>query len=104
MQERLKTHRQARGSIYYRKEMDIIQQFIESECEIGIGYEVMGKDLYNSYKKWAQEMGEYKMTHTQFGVKMKDKFKSKRTKHGVKYLGLQEKQPYTGLDNFMQKH
>lgn len=85
----------------YRKEMDVIEQFIADECEAGEGYEVAGKDLYAEYKKWADETGEYKMTMTKFGTKMKDKYKSRRKSNGVHYQDIRIKEIVDSRFGFM---
>lgn len=85
----------------YRKEMDVIEQFVADECETGEGYEVSGKDLYAEYKKWADETGEYKMTMTKFGTKMKDKYKSRRKSNGVHYQDIRIKEIVDSRFGFM---
>jgi len=42
----------------YRSEMDILAPFIEDCCELGTGYEVKSKALYEAYKKWCETNGE----------------------------------------------
>jgi len=88
-----------KASESYRQEMDVLEQFVADECEVGEGYEVAAKDLYNTYKKWADEAGEYKMGKNKFGEKMKDKFKHKKSSR-IMYEGLRIKENYPGLSNF----
>lgn len=85
----------------YRKEMDVIEQFIEDECIRNENERVGAKELFKAYQKWADETGEYKMTMTKFGTKMKEKFESKRS-NGTKYLGINLKQKFPGLSNFSE--
>ena len=88
----------AEASAGYRKEMDVIEQFIDDECIVGEGEQIGAKELYTAYKKWANETGEHEFTMTKFGTKMKDKFESKRS-NGTHYLGINLKEKYPGLMN-----
>lgn len=100
MQEGLKTPEKiANASTKYRSEMDVIEHFVEECCERREGARITGKELYELYKNWANDSGEYRMNKNNFGKKMKEKFESKRTKNGVYYFGLEVKQLYPGLEN-----
>lgn len=92
----------AKASEGYRKEMDVIEQFIEDECIRNEDEQVGAKELYDAYKKWADDSGEYKMNKNKFGKKIKDKFESKRTSAGIRYLGINLKQKFPGLANFAE--
>ena len=84
----------------YRKEMDVIEQFVADECIVGEGEQVSANELFKTYQKWADDAGEYKMNKNKFGVKMKDKFESKRTNTGIQYIGINLRQKFPGLMNF----
>jgi len=85
----------------YRKEMDVIEQFIEDECIVSEGERVGAKELYTAYKKWADESGEYEMSMTKFGKKMTDKFEKKKS-GSMYYLGINLKEKFPGLANFSE--
>lgn len=90
------------AGINYRNEMDVIEGFVRDQCDRVSEEEFeMSKELYRSYTNWADETGEYKMSMKKFGIKMKEKFNSKRTKTGVRYYGLRLKSTYPGLNNLM---
>ena len=59
----------------YRKEMDPIEAFIEEKCAAEKGEREKSSVLYAQYKAWANENGEYVMSHTKFGKEMSHKFK-----------------------------
>ena len=42
----------------YRSEMNVLAPFIEDCCELGTGYEVKSKALYEAYKTWCETNGE----------------------------------------------
>lgn len=85
----------------YRTEMDVLEHFIEDTCNRVDGYEESAKDLFETYKTWADESGEYKMNKNQFGKKMKEKFESKRKDTGMKYIGIELKKSYPGIQGIM---
>lgn len=85
----------------YRKEMDVIEQFIEDECILNEGERVGAKELYTAYKKWAQEGGEYEMSMTKFGKKVSEKFEKKKS-GSMYYLGINLKEKFPGLANFAE--
>ena len=90
----------ARAGQAYRTEMDVLELFIEEECERADDGKAPAGELYDLYKKWADDSGEYKMNKNKFGKKMKEKFEYKRTKHGYFYNGLKITEKYPGLANF----
>lgn len=58
----------------YRKDMDIIGQFIEECCEMGTGYSVMKAELYEAYRRWAISSGhKVPLTSMKFSIKMKER-------------------------------
>lgn len=81
----------------YRTEMDVIEQFIEDKCRRIEGGKSIANELYETYKKWADDNNEYKMDKNKFGKKMKEKFDSKRMNTGVNYFGIEIVQTYPGL-------
>lgn len=85
----------------YRKEMDVIEQFVADECIVGEGEKVGANELFKSYQAWADETGEYKMNKNKFGTKMKDKFEGKRLSAGIHYMGINLRERFPGLTNFL---
>jgi len=72
----------------YRTEMDVTELFLEECCEIDETFSVQAKVLYQVYKDWAKENGQYEMSNTRFGKEMGNKF-GKHKSHGqIKYFGL----------------
>ena len=92
MPEKLKSAGQS-----YRTEMDVIEQFIEEKCRRIDGGKATANELYETFKKWADDNNEYKMDKNKFGKKMKEKFESKRMNTGVNYFGIELIQTYPGL-------
>ena len=86
----------------YRTEMDVIEQFIEEKCRRIEGGKAIANELYETYKKWADDNNEYKMDKNKFGKKMKEKFDSKRMNTGVNYFGIELVQTYPGLQSLNQ--
>lgn len=72
----------------YREEMDVTTAFSNECCDVGIGLEVKAKDLYDVYKRWATENGQYVMNSTKFGKEMGLKYNKKRITKGVHYEGI----------------
>lgn len=83
----------------YRNEMDVIEQFIEDECKRVDDGKEKANELYELYKKWANDNGNYKMSNKDFGIKMKEKFKYKKTNSGMFYFGLKIPSKYPGLES-----
>ena len=83
----------------YRTEMDVIEQFIEDECKRVDDGKEKANELYELYKQWANENGNYKMSNKDFGIKMKEKFKYKKTNSGMFYFGLKIPSKYPGLES-----
>lgn len=83
----------------YRNEMDVIEQFIEDECKRVDDGKEKANELYELYKQWANDNGNYKMSNKDFGIKMKEKFKYKKTNSGMFYFGLKIPSKYPGLES-----
>jgi len=73
----------------YRKESDVIERFLE-ECTIQKpDARVKAGELYQEFKRWAEENGEVVMSGQMFGRRMSEKgFRKRRLEKGVHYLGL----------------
>lgn len=71
----------------YKNEMDVVSLFLDECCITGCG-ETKASDLYQIYKQWAKENGEYEMRNTKFGIEMGKKFEKVRKTDGYYYLGI----------------
>jgi putative DNA primase/helicase len=66
----------------YRADSDTIGAFIEEAC--APGGEVRASELYQAFRKWADENGEYVLTNTAFGRRLEDRGLVTRKSHGTK--------------------
>ena len=57
----------------YKKQMDVIAQFIETECIVRDDKEVEVKKLYSEYKEWAKDNTEWTMKQSKFQEELKKK-------------------------------
>lgn len=81
----------------YREEMDVTAAFINDCCERDINKRIKAKDLYQAYKTWANENGQYEMNSTKFGKEMGNKFNKKKSGGVIMYQGvdlLDDQKPY----------
>ena len=77
----------------YKSEMDVVISFLDECTERGVG-ETKASDLYQVYKNWALENGQYVMNNTKFGLEVSKRF-NKRKSHGLMvYNGLKIKNEY----------
>lgn len=72
----------------YRTEMDVTELFIQECCDVDESYSIQAKVLYQTYKDWAKENGQYEMSNTKFGKEMGNKFGKHKTNGQIKYFGL----------------
>lgn len=79
----------------YRNEMDVIEAFISECCVLDSRGKVKAKTLYQSYREWASDNGQYMMSNTKFGREMSKKF-VKLQSNGIYYLGLDLNGDYYG--------
>ena len=81
----------------YRTELDLIRRWIEECCEKKPHVQTSSSKLYQSYKRWATDNGEWVMSHKVFGNKLKEhRYESKRTNKGTVYQRLGLRLPYYG--------
>ena len=79
----------------YRTELDLIRRWIEECCEKKPHVQTSSSELYQSYKRWATDNGEWVMSHKVFGNKLKEHwYESKRTNKGTVYQRLGLRLPY----------
>ena len=72
--------------------MDILHQFIKSECFIDQNVRTNASQIYNAYQKWAENNFPYTMSETKFGLELKKSFTRIHSKNGNVYLGIGLKQ------------
>src|SRR5690625_4073354 len=72
----------------YRNEMDPVELFIDECCVRKDGEREKSSELYQIYRSWAKDNGQYLMNSTKFGKEMSNKFQ-KITSNGVHYIGIQ---------------
>lgn len=75
----------------YKKEMDIIAQWSESNLIINPHCREKAGDVYKDYVSWAKLGNEYCMTNSKFGVELAKKFEKKNVGGYVYYIGIQLK-------------
>lgn len=90
-------HKIARASNDYRTDMDVLEHFIEDTCTRDKNGMAPAGQLYDKYKQWADDSGEYKMNKNTFGKKMKEKFTKKKTNGRFYYQGISIRSEYPGL-------
>jgi putative DNA primase/helicase len=57
----------------YRTDQDVLAHFIASECIEGANEESPAHDLYQAYKKWAEETNEYVMNERGFSIALTER-------------------------------
>ena len=74
----------------YKNEMDTVNLYIASECEIFSGYRTSATTMFQSYKKWALDNNEHLMPEHKFKSEMqKHNFKLQRDSNdGWVYIGV----------------
>jgi putative DNA primase/helicase len=73
----------------YREEMDIIGDFFDEYCIIGVDAKAKASTLYTTYKTWCDANGEHVLTQKVFGSRLTERgFERKREKTGYFWLGI----------------
>ena len=73
----------------YRKDMDILSEFLDERCALGTGLKVKAGDLYAAYKNWSEASGEYPVSQTRFGTQMVERgFEKKKSDGIIWYLAI----------------
>nr|DAN69527.1 MAG TPA: dsDNA helicase [Caudoviricetes sp.] len=73
----------------YHDENDCLSSFVEDCCIVGKNEKVTGGRLYEVYKEWSTEMGEYVRRNRDFAQALKVAgYESKRTKKCIEWHGL----------------
>lgn len=80
----------------YKDEMDILGQFLSDHCVVRAGARVSAKNIYDAYKDWCEENGEYVLSSRKFNRRLEERgFVKKRSGkagntefHGIGLLSL----------------
>ncbi|MGY8863886.1 MAG: DNA primase family protein, partial [Pseudomonadales bacterium] len=73
----------------YRSEMDVISGWVNERCILDINAEAPSSVLYESFRLWAHENGEYVVNNRKFKQKLLEKdIQLSRTSKGSMYSGL----------------
>lgn len=73
----------------YRNEMDVLTRFISDCCTTNTQRSVKSNILYNKYKEWCKDNGEYEISQTKFSTKLVEKgFRKHRASYGMVWEGL----------------
>lgn len=72
----------------YRSEMDLVQKWINDNCEIDILYSESATALFLNICEYIDKNREYKMTNTMFGRNMGKKFEKRRIGNTTMYMGI----------------
>jgi len=75
----------------YRETSDPLAEFIGAVLVTEEARSVGAQEAYAAYQAWARAQGmteKEMLTRTAFGRKMSDRFGSKKTKAGKRYLGV----------------
>lgn len=83
----------------YRKEMDVLETFVDELCNVGQGYQYRASEFYQDYIKWAQSTRSYEMSNKEFGERMGKKFERAHSRVGRVYKGVGKREIYPGLNN-----
>ena len=57
----------------YRFEMDVLAKFLDECCVVDRNFNVISGKLYDKYKSWAEENGEYVFTHNALSRRLKER-------------------------------
>lgn len=83
----------------YRQEMDTLGQWLTECCTTGSAAEEASRELYGSYREWAQGCGLRPMSTQAFGRRLTERGFADRKSHGVRIrLGLMLRPPTTAIN------
>jgi putative DNA primase/helicase len=78
-----------KGTRAYKSEMDIISSWIKECCITDVNSEEQSSVLYESFRLWAHENGEYVVNNRKFKQKLLEKdIQLSRKSKGSMYSGL----------------
>jgi putative DNA primase/helicase len=85
-----------KGTRAYKSEMDVISSWIKECCITDLNSEEQSSVLYNSFKLWALENGEYVVNTRKFKQKLEERgILLSRASKGSMYSGLRLQEDLT---------
>lgn len=72
----------------YRKEMDVLGQWIDEECTVSANARWRASEAYVNYRFWAEQNGFKAMTSTAFGRKLGERYARVDRSIGREYRGI----------------
>lgn len=81
----------------YKKEMDIVQQWIDEYCEVKSSYFERANVLYDNFRAFCLRRDQ-RTNQTIFGRNLGKKFKKYNSGEGIVYIGLRLKQGASNLE------
>lgn len=81
----------------YKEESDIVQQWINENCELDSKAHENASVLFKDFDLWCRDNKEYPMTQTSFGRNMGKKFKRLTYSNGKYYVGIKMRE--RAIDN-----
>lgn len=77
----------------YRQEMDVVEAYIMECCYLETSKSAKSDTLYQSYREWARDNGQYIMSSTKFGKELGKRFVKFRS-NGTYYKGITVKEEF----------
>jgi putative DNA primase/helicase len=85
----------------YRADEDLLMRFVADECEVGKGFEMPARALYDRYKDWVRRNHEQEISERKFADGMKEHgWAKKATNTGRVYLGVRLAETRIGSEMF----
>jgi putative DNA primase/helicase len=73
----------------YQADQDVIGHFLDTRCVVEVGLESSARKLYQAYKQWAEQTGEWVMNERRFSNEMADRgFTKVRQSDGMLWKGI----------------
>lgn len=72
----------------YRSEMDLVQKWINDNCELDQEYMTSSQELFNNITQYIEANKEFKMSNTLFGRNIGKKFEKVRLYNQTMYRGI----------------
>jgi len=72
----------------YRSEMDLVQKWINDNCEIDESYAASSTELFKNITSYIEENKEFRMSNTLFGRNLGKKFEKSRIGNQTMYKGI----------------
>ena len=82
----------ADGIKEYRAEMDVVQRWIDENCEADEGYRTKANDLFEDFNRYVTANKEFQLSNTMFGRNLGKKFEKKKSGGSFYYVGLRLKE------------